>query len=178
MSVIVKKQVSERYLLKSHDPHWWANITLSPDGFLDIQSDYGSYSYAWGAFGDNFKAFLIDCDSSYIAGKIGRNHPDVFNCEKTERAIKDEILRMRRSQDLSKSDARLVWDELERVGIEWEDSVYRDLPMVLEHVYQNDPSAVPWIKEQDYSLTAFMERCWPEFIAELKKELISESVPA
>lgn len=54
----------------------FAYVTLtdfSPGhGLLQIHSDYGSYSYFWGAMGENRKIiqFLASCNSSYIHTKL------------------------------------------------------------------------------------------------------------
>ena len=48
----------------------------------------------------------------------------------------------------------------------------RQKKIVLKYVYQDDPSAVPYIKDTDYQLTAFMSIIWPAFIEEVKKELV------
>jgi len=168
MSITVKKSTAERYTLVSKDPYWWADITVSSDGFLNIQSDYGDFSYRWGAFGDDFKAFLIDCDNSYISKKIGRNYPDVFNAKKTEMAFKRDIIEARKNRIVTAEQAREAWDELKLYGIY---NMY-DLHKISKDIYENDFSAMPCIKDTNYSLVAFLERCWPVFMEEIKKELV------
>ena len=170
MPVRINKTTVERYTLRSNKPHWWADITISKDGFLNIQSDYGNFAYAWGSFGDDFKKFLMGCDNSYLGGKIGRDHPDEFNAADTLKAIKKDILEKRRLNDIKKEDARDVWDELRILGIDSRESLYRDLPMVSQF-YDHDYSAIPCIMDRNYSITAFLEKCWPAFIEALKGEL-------
>lgn len=169
--VIVKKQHSERFILKSDNPHWWANITLSPDGFLDIQSDYGSYSYCWGSFGDDFKAFLIECDSSYLLRKFGKERTE-FDAEKTVSAIKRDIIKVRQDKYIDAEEARALWDSIgdfcsaptpEIFGVEL---MQTDL---FQEIYSSDPTAIPMIRRADPQACAFLEKIWPHFIDELKK---------
>ncbi|NKI28242.1 hypothetical protein HCG49_16940 [Arenibacter sp. 6A1] len=58
-------------------------------GRLSISSDYGSWSFYWGACGIPFKEFLIGLDKHYVAGKFGEDK--YFDLEKTISSLKDRI---------------------------------------------------------------------------------------
>lgn len=169
--VTVQRRPSERFVLKSDNPHWWANIIISPDGFLDIQSDYGSYSYCWGSFGDDFKAFLTGCDNSYLLRKFGKERTE-FDAEKTVSAIKKDIIKVRQDRYIDAEEARALWDSiwdfcseptLETFAAEL---MHTDL---FQEIYSSDPTAIPIAREADPSACAFLEKIWPHFITELKK---------
>jgi len=169
--ISVKKSSSERFVLKSDDPHWWANITISSDGFLDIQSDYGSYSYCWGSFGDDFKSFLSGCNNDYLLRKFGKGS-NTFNPEKTLEGIKREILTARRDTQISADIARSLWYDtkdlddfttVEGFGAQLAGSD------ICEIIYGGDMSSVDFVQDDDPAACAFLEKVWPHFIAEISK---------
>ncbi|MFH1226819.1 MAG: hypothetical protein V1701_02810 [Planctomycetota bacterium] len=61
---------SYSYTLRTDRGHWLAQIVLTDDGFFGAVTDYGNFSYAWRAFGDNFKVFLSELNMSYFAIKM------------------------------------------------------------------------------------------------------------
>lgn len=128
----VEKSIMERYdiRLKGEDS-WrcsWAVISISDDGFFNVQSDCGDFSYRWGSFGDCFKSFLIGIlnDSGYLYSKICDNDKDnEIDMEKTIINMKKRIILNRQEvgnmtpyldDELSPEEARELWDELDMVN--------------------------------------------------------------
>lgn len=58
------------YSLRTDKNSWLAEIVITDDGMISGVTDWGNFAYAWRAFGDNFKIFLSDIDTSYFADKI------------------------------------------------------------------------------------------------------------
>jgi hypothetical protein len=175
--ITVKKFPSERFVLKSDDPHWWANITVTPDGFLDIQSDYGSYSYYWHSFGENFKAFLSTCDHSYLIGKFGKGRTQL-NPGATIARVKKDVIELRKNRTIDSGQARDLWNQADLLESNDVNSFYMEMDprdfdssqvCLIRTVYDNDYSSIPIVMEDDPATCAFMEKVWPHFIEEIKK---------
>jgi hypothetical protein len=64
----------ETKLLRFDDPFAYVTLTDFSEGrgLLQIHSDYGSYSYFWGAMGKDTKIaqFIASCDAGYIHTKL------------------------------------------------------------------------------------------------------------
>jgi len=60
----------QSYTLRNENGGWLAQVVISEDGFLGIVSDYGNATFAWRAFGDNFKKFLCRLNPEYFATKM------------------------------------------------------------------------------------------------------------
>jgi hypothetical protein len=177
----VEKSVATRYTIRSRGDgcHWWADITVSSDGFLNIQSDYGSYHYKWGSFGDSFNNFLITCSPSYVCNKFSYDTPDVFDEEETIKVFLREILDKRKQRDLSETDARECWDLVEEIHgcsneNEYTTFISTHTNILLSKLYNDDWSSIPLIKVTNYQLSAFMKEVWPEFVKILKQEQPAE----
>jgi hypothetical protein len=176
MTVEVQKTVSDRYTLKkvSGGSRWWADITISSDGFLNVQSDYGSYHYRWGSFGESFTEFLIGADASYICSKFSYDTPDVFDDHETMKRLKTDILEHRKSGVLSEKDARESYRLVEDIGGCSRETEYVAFisahPSLVKVLYDDDYSLVPLAKSTDHQLRAFMREVWPEFILVLRND--------
>ena len=112
-----------RYRIPS-DEHreGWGLLILDSTGFFSAVSDYGNYAYWWNAHGRNdFREFVIGLEGSwdYAATKLGtREQNHVFDPEATEREIKRELIRRRRSLSLTKEAAREEWEHADHLGSE------------------------------------------------------------
>jgi hypothetical protein len=172
-SVKCTKSTSERYTLR--EKSWWADIMVSPDGFVNIQSDYGDYHYRWGSFGDDIKKFLISCDKSYLYNKFGGLLPRMFNQKKSIERVRKDILEYRRNNTFNAEDCREFWDKTETLKIEHISSTEEWSRLVsdsdLSRMYDYDMSNIPCTTEDNYQLTAFLTIIWPEFTKILKNEL-------
>ena len=104
---IQKEEVTVYRLRQSKTSDGWADITIDGSGKqvrVSVSSDYGNWSYYWGACGNNYKSFLIGLDMHYVAGKtINDNY---FDLERTLKGIRSEILEHRREEELTKDEAR------------------------------------------------------------------------
>lgn len=130
---------------------------------LAISGSYGGYTYVWSSIGSSFAKFLADLDVSYAGGKmVGRD--EVFDGERTARAIRVAILDERRCGNFDRETARNEWDE---VPDEFDHEV--DYHRWTEHTGFDDPHYF-WCtkggsRSQDF--THMFQRFWPAFVAEL-----------
>lgn len=169
----VLKDKVERYKFKAKN--WWAVFFLSIDGYLDIQSDYGDYSYRWGSFGPCFKQFLIDCDRSYLLGKLGMNKPKEFDNKKTYECIKRDIINMRREGEINSEIAKESWEQAKYIlefmnEHEYQEFIIGSNNIIYGSIYK-DTIEIPCIMEYSYQLRYFLDECWKEFIKILKEEV-------
>ncbi len=66
----MKEVTAQSYTLKTPEGGWLGQIVITNDGMFAAVTDYGNASYAWRAFGDDFKAFLLRLDRYYFATKM------------------------------------------------------------------------------------------------------------
>jgi hypothetical protein len=95
------------YLLEDHGPE---------RGQLVINSDWGCWSYFWGAMGERhtLATFLLQADNSYIIGKLMQSQKmHEFDAEETLKAWKKKILEERRRMELTAEEARHLWGEID-----------------------------------------------------------------
>lgn len=187
MEYKVSKSTMERYDIRIKDSFAWAVITISEDGFFNVQSDYGSYNYAWGSFGDCFKSFLIDLGKNcaeypmdYLYDKIHRRSSDVDTKLSLEE-MKISLLEKRQQNDIDEDQAREAWDDIinieESCDKHSQDAFYNEIhnSSALEEVFNPDQLwyyAVECIYfHPDYSCKAFCEKIMPIFAEILSKEL-------
>ncbi len=65
------KSIAESYTLKTENDCWLAQIVITDDGMFSAVSDWGNFSFIWGAFGTgSFKDFLISIGIDYFASKM------------------------------------------------------------------------------------------------------------
>jgi hypothetical protein len=70
MSKYIQDYATE--LLRFDDPFAYLTFTDFSEGrgLMQIHSDWGSYSYYWGAMGTDIKSFVAGCDAGYIHTKL------------------------------------------------------------------------------------------------------------
>lgn len=179
--IVVKKSTMERYDIRiDNENKWrclWAVISISDDGFFNAQTDCGDFSYRWGAFGDCFKSFLIEINSSdYLYSKIATK--DVFvDGEETVKQFKEQLLTRRREDEVDEYEARGAWEEIEELSEE----TYRMSPDGFHYALQAKYSlnkALPDIYadldlvfRKDTAAQAFCEVVMPVFVEILKEEI-------
>ena len=124
MREVLETRELEEYTAKVYAfrfQHGWANFTICDRlGEFSIQSDWGNYSYRWGNIGKNtLEEFLAGCDSCYITTKLSYSKPrefrEEFSLSGTIDNVKTQIIEERRSGQLEKRDARILWDYTEKV---------------------------------------------------------------
>jgi hypothetical protein len=111
----VTKAEAERYTIRAKEGFAWAIVTIAEDiGLLQVVSDYGSWSYCWGAsgLGRRFKEFLLGVGQDYLVRKFCGGEREYLPDE-TEKEIRREILRRRREGGLTREQAREARDAVE-----------------------------------------------------------------
>jgi len=115
----------------------WDYCNISFDettGAFSINSSFGDFTHSWpskSARGDvSLREFILGCDEHYLMNKFSYDrHAEfhVFDEEKTREKVIRHLLRLRLLNDISKDDAREVYDGL--CDADWSntDSVMRDL---------------------------------------------------
>lgn len=78
---------------------------------------YGeSWSGYWGSISENSIAeFFCNCNESYIADKISGINSYLSDYEQIPTLAKTEICQLRRNLDISKSEARDLWNEIPHI---------------------------------------------------------------
>jgi hypothetical protein len=112
-------------------PFGWATFYVDDQhGTLAIESDWGNYAYRWGRgqwlgvdppdlSPDLSRALLQFGSCDYIARKLFRGQDEEYDPDATEREIRVEILRLRRSGTFDRDEARCAMTLVER--IDWHD---------------------------------------------------------
>jgi hypothetical protein len=145
---------------------WGARIWLTDDGCLSIYSDRGSYGYWWSHPGCEIREFLCTIDNDYLLSKLCSGKRDVIDDVGSERDIKQHILEYRRSGTYDREFARREWD------------------LVCTSSFENEVEAHTWYLETEIcdaherlrymrppQAKAFVEHCWPPFVAELRRDI-------
>jgi len=160
------------YQVRPNSGWEWARIWITSDGCISIMSDYGNYGYWFGDPGGEFRRFLTKCDDDYLLRKFSGSERD-FAEKETVRAVRDEVLRMRRTEQLTMSEAKHEWQLIldtdwlsEWSRQEWfEQTKIGDAAELMRRRYPND-------------LWHFMKKLWPVFVEKLKTELAAEAADA
>lgn len=100
-------------------------------GFIQIASSYGTWSYIWSAMGEGvtLTEFFQKASAGYLTEKFfGANHKEYFDADQAIIDIKKEIVRDRKDQNLTATDAR----ELTEAAQDFSDD--------LDSNYENDRS--------------------------------------
>lgn len=177
------KATCEKYTLKFNDGWDYAVFTIDETGIFQCHSSFGTYSYHWGAFGDNFKKFLCEIDSYYLINKIANK--DYFDFGNYLEKAKNEIIKLRKDRELNKQHARELWEFITEDLDEYSDSydllcsaIYNN--SILSDLYSGDVFYSEFNPEQDYSLNAraFVHNIFPKFTEILKQELKNENKSA
>lgn len=181
----ITKGVCERYDVRLTKGNGWATITLDErGGLLNIVSDYGNYSHYWPNHGrQTFKHFLCELGNDYLLDKLG-GRPSHFNYEKSKANVVERLKEMLR-------DGARVWRNGEYH--DFNQKMYNDADDALDSLNDYSHSAdtfAVYVSESDLNvissdglfegiivmehspqLRMFLERLWPPFIAQLKKEI-------
>lgn len=144
-----------------------------------------TYSYGWGAPGDDFIKFLIDTFSKrndYLYDKLENiSYRDFIDTEKTGSNLRKIILTARRSLNLTEDEARDLWDYIE-VFEGYDDLTdshfYGIYPSYFESAIKNDViSDEPWFEDfvkhkEDRKCRVFCEKVAPILAEVLKQEYV------
>ncbi len=64
------KVTARSYTLKTDNGAWLGQIVITNDGMFSAVTDYGNFGFAWRAYGEDFKEFLISIKVPYFADKM------------------------------------------------------------------------------------------------------------
>lgn len=138
----------------------WFVAFVDEAGCLAVLSDYGDYSYRWGAVpeGVGIRRFLTQCERGYLLSKLSRR--DYFDVEKNVAAVREAL------------DARPVGNPEE---------FYEELLGI-----SSEYELLRWLEDKEHGLDlydllpghdhspralAFMDRVWPRLVALLKSDV-------
>jgi len=171
-----KKQI-EKYDIRGGRVSY-AFITLDDEaGDINIQSDWGSYSYIWSSRGRDtpLKEFLLSCDDDYVMNKFsynddGRNH---FYSGESEKELRREIFRHRRDGEIDKELARNAYDEIRYIDFH-NIHTYGESLSISTHLVKAFPcwaeNGTGIVTGYSPQLKCFMQHVWGEFMRILKEE--------
>lgn len=160
------------------EPFGWATFYVDDtQGTLSIESDWGSWAYRWGRGAnlgvephDLSLAIATGFGADYIARKRVAGATTVYDEVATRSGMRQEVLRLRRKQEISAEDAACVWEVIEQgdfsseAGVErvaWDSSVTEILA---------DREPWDWIEHGECPRFALLrDQLLPLFIAELRK---------
>ncbi len=92
----------------------WARVTLTDEGLFMAVSDYGTYGYVWSGLGKRtLREFLRDADESYLTSKLLPPRDSEYNAERTGQNMRRYLLKRRREEVFSESQARRAWDDIQ-----------------------------------------------------------------
>lgn len=145
-------------------------IFLLDGNTLIIYSSFGSYGHHWSHPGTEIRKFLIGLDKDYLLGKLSpsdwfaRRPVDFY---KTFQRVREEILRDRRDEDLTKEQAREEWKLSEKIlehheGYLWE---------WYEQTGLRDASELTVMKPYPGQLEGLYRYLWPGFTSLLEEQL-------
>lgn len=82
-------------------------------GNLIITCANESWTYYWGSMGEhNLSQFITTCDNHYLSKKLNPVvKADIDDCDGLEKHAQKHIMELRRNNDISKDDARKLYDE-------------------------------------------------------------------
>lgn len=83
---MTKEVTAKSYTLRTDGGHWLAQIVLTSDGMFAGVTDYGNLSYAWRAYGDDFKKFMCEISPSYFATKLATGMAYIAYSKKIDKA--------------------------------------------------------------------------------------------
>lgn len=156
-------------------------------GEIMINSSFGSWANTWTACASPFKKFLIRLDFGYFFSKLAGTSLEKFDGEASVKEMFKILIERRKSFSMSRLEAREAWQELEfdKGTAESDERSFGDAMMAVaqalgEHHPMHDdfadPSGWPKVTKPDCQAVGFWEKIWPEFVAELKKEIANEHV--
>lgn len=175
----VKKSTCERYDVRSGHGHDWAVIMLDPrGGVLQINSDYGNWSYCWPHHGrESFKHFLVELgrDTDYFMGKLG-GLPKHYRADDTLQLCLREVCAQRRRGEITKEVARGAYEVIQNSDNGSFDELIRDVDFdsYSRKVFPEPWESLPRVVTHDPGLLMFVERIWPVFVAAIREELQTE----
>lgn len=145
---------------------------LDSTGFFAAVTSYGNYAYRWHCTGkEDFREFIVSCtETSYLLDKlVGRSNKE-YDAEATLENVKEEIINLRRQEELTKIEAREEWNILDIYDDLRDEFSFREWEEItrLSDVWEN---IVNSYNEDDLY---FANHLMPRLIGKIKEELEEE----
>ena len=148
-------------------------------GDILIRSSLGNYCNSWYSCGEPFKKFLTRIDFDYFMNKcVGRDGYLEYDIPATVKNMVKSIIRYRIEDELSKADARFLYDCVTVIGSE--SYSIDDFAHEINDIYYGGHYGCEWVLD-DYSdyfvrkpsgdSLLFWVKIWKPFIDQLKSEL-------
>lgn len=77
---------SKSYTLRGENGEWLGQVVLTSDGLFASVTDYGNLSYAWRAYGTDFKEFICGLNTQYFGSKLYTGMAYILYGKKCEKA--------------------------------------------------------------------------------------------
>lgn len=156
----------------------WAVATIREwprGGQIDVQSDFGSYAYSWGAIGDlTLREFLCGLSFDYFMNKAAPKGYRVFDEDASVRRIKGDIFDHLRVGCIDRVTAHEWRDDLDHMGQTGNEHLFAERLMEQEwfrNLYDDYPSLVM----RDCSQArAFWDGPWHGLCAYWRREVAAE----
>lgn len=168
----IEKSQVECYKIRIHERGYWADITLDSQGTkgrINVASDFGNFSYFWGACGVGFKEFLTRLNIEYAADKFNMDRS--FSLKSTLASYKKSLQESMVVNALSKDSARDIFNEIEELSdcSNLEEFVARTWNQrKLMNFFDGTPEICYQISPQ---FQKFWTTIWPIFIDRLHAEI-------
>ena len=182
-SYVIKKGAAEKYMVRRDG--WVATIYLDEDtGEVSVAQGYqDNYAYCWSAPGrgkETLKEFLVTANASYVMDKFSYGMDKWLDYDKSLDQLNAELKQKLEDGVITKSQMEAIEIEIEEnLGDDfdntnhWYDCLYRCEELM--EAYGHDPHSLPCVTDVKPQLRGFMERVWPVFIEQLKRELDRKS---
>lgn len=122
----------------------WACVQIcDATGVFSVQSSYGNWSHRWNIEHTGHDRFLDFIKAStknsvpYLLTKFeyeGKDLEDVLDEDATQSALKQEVLNRRRTQEITKQEARDMWWDVEHIFC------YESADRFLHSIYEDSPT--------------------------------------
>lgn len=182
-TVSVEKTQTETFTLRWKGRPWWAIFYVDEaHGALSIQSDFGDYSYRWGAPSKPFKKFLSELDDGYLKIKLshGTDHDRYFYERESFKKLREAVDKRCKERGFTKKQRKKYDDAVEEI----DEYDCRSEDLFSHLIYHNedlvelfDPYEIGDFIVKGYSprLEQFVEKIWPSFVDALKADIGKES---
>lgn len=170
---VFEKSTCEKYTLRWNHGGW-AVFTIDENGLFNCQSDYGDYQYMWPRHGrKSFKHFILELarDSHYLLRKVAKD--DYFYEDETLEKWKQAIITERKENNITKNQARDLWDEINQIDLS---NSYSAQQGIYESRLINEIYEEPWyvfevVTGYEPQARYFAKEIMPMFAEILRKEI-------
>lgn len=141
------------------DTRYWAQLTCN--------TAFGVVGTFFGSMGAPAAQFLRRCRKGYILGRLWGLETEIYDSAEARDGLHRLVCRDRRSGDLSRDEARELWDEVDTAEF---DTEYHFQALVYgnRHLYQHfSEGGGSDYKVPNPQAEGFWQDLWPGFLAEL-----------